>query len=143
MKYSLLLVICLLAVVNYTTQIKSLSQVDTPNLKYYHRYEKNHGQKINPNVPLHQHYRNERHLREQANGVKDEIEKTLQQAGFNVRELKHKIIRIKNNVNKDRAIRNGVLRMSQQRENSVKEEINHEEKFKELYEQRLRKITEE
>lgn len=138
MKYSLLLVICLLAVLNYTTQTDA-AQVQEPNLKYYHRYERNHGQKINPHVPLQRHYRNERHLREKANRVKDEIQKTIEEAGFKIRELGHKMIDMQNLVNKDRAVRDGVFRMANQRENSVKEEINHEEKFKELYQQRLRK----
>merc|ERR1712151_467845 len=131
MKYSLLLVLSLVAV-NYCV-------VEQPNLKYYHRYEKNHGQKINPNVPLHQHYKNERNLRKQADRIKDEIARAIQQAGFRIREVEHQIIAIKNEVNKARASRDAVVRMAEQRENSVKEEINHDEKFKELYQQRLKK----
>jgi len=142
MKYSLLLV-CLFAVLISLAQssepIVEAAEVREPNLKYYHRYEKNHGQKIDPTIPVQQHYRNERHLREKADHVKDEITDTIHQAGFKVRELKRKVLALKNLVNRDKAIRNGFVRMSNQRENSIKEEINHEEKFKELYEQRLRK----
>ena len=84
MKYSLLLILSLVAV-NYCV-------VNEPNLEYYYKYEKEHGKKINPNVPLHQHYKNERRLRKQADHVKDEIDRNMHDAGFKIREVKHKII---------------------------------------------------
>jgi len=119
---------------------KELAQaVEEPNLKYYHRYERHHGQKINPHVPLQRHYSNERKNRRAADHIKDQIQRTVEQAGFQVRQLKHSVVKMENNVNRDRATRDGVLRMADQRENSIKFEINHEEKFKELYEQRLKK----
>jgi len=118
---------------------KELGQVVEPNLKYYHRYERNHGEKINPHVPLQKHYSNERKNRRVADHLKDQIQKTIQQTGFQVRQLNHAVVNAENNVNRDRATRDGVFRMAEQRENSIKFEINHEEKFKELYEQRLRK----
>merc|ERR1711957_878668 len=98
---------------------KQLGQVVEPNLKYYHRYERKN--------------------RRVADHLKDQIQKTIQQTGFQVRQLNHAVVNAENNVNRDRATRDGVFRMAEQRENSIKFEINHEEKFKELYEQRLRK----
>ena len=70
------------------------------SLYYYHKYELNHGQDINPKIPLVQHYRNERHLREKADQLKDRIVQDNHNAGFKEREIEHHIVLLKNNEDK-------------------------------------------
>lgn len=106
-------------------------------LIYYHKYEMNHGKAINPKVPLQQHYANEKALRQKADHIEDEIKKNEHQLGFKVREMKHKILGLLNAENKAKAERRAINKVSDQREQSIKEEINHDEKFRELYADRL------
>lgn len=51
------------------------------------------------------------------------------------------MLMLENDENKARAMQKAVNRVSHQRERSIKEEINHDEKFREMYAKRLRKNT--
>ena len=140
MKYTLLLVLALAVAVNsHHHGHHRLAEIETPDLTYYHKYEQNHGQKINPNVPLTKHYSNERKLRDQSDKLKDELQKTIQESGFAERNDEHQVVALKNQENRLKSQRTANFRIAHQREQSIKEEINHDEKFKELYQQRLAK----
>jgi len=111
------------------------------NLKYYYRYERKHGKAINPKIPLKQHYANEKALRLRADHLKDSIAQITHSAGFKIRALKREEIGIKNNAIKAKSEQKAINKISDQREMAIKQELNHDEKFRELYKQRLQKNT--
>lgn len=129
---------CLKMPTKNLTQSKSVEQ---SALHYYHKYEEHHGKAINPNVPLKQHYSNEKALRVKADHIKDQIAKNTHQLGFQVRALKRKILGLENEENKAESERTAVNRITEQREEAIKYEINHDEKFRELYKKRLERNT--
>jgi len=119
-------------------QKANLSQSTNGSLKYYHRYELNHGSVTpNPNIPLQQHYSNERGVRKEAYRLQDEIHKTARKASFKVRNMSRNELALKNKRDLLESRRSATDKVADQREQSIKEEINHDEKFKEIYARRL------
>ena len=113
-----------------------------PDLKYYHRYEKLHGAVINPNIPLTQHYANERKLRQKADHIKDEITHLKHETGFEERDLDRKVLGLKNEENSLKSGLKADNRIAQQHMQAIKYDINHQERFRELYSDRLKHNTE-
>ena len=108
-------------------------------LYFYHKYEKNHSEALNPKIPLQKHYSNERNNRKEANKLEDEILTIKRDAGFKERTLKREKLALENKRNVVHSIYRGEERMDRQHERAIKEEINHQEKFREKYEHRLDK----
>jgi hypothetical protein len=106
------------------------------NLYFYHKYEQNHTEALNTHVPLHQHYSNEKHNREALDHINDEITDSKRHTGFKVRTLKREVLGLKNEENKMKSTLKAEKRIADQRIRGVKEEINHQEKFRELYDGR-------
>merc|ERR1711934_1050508 len=116
---------------------KSLAQHGS--LYYYHKFEHRHGWVPNSHVPLQQHYSNERHLRHKAFEVEDKINHLKRKEGFKLRDQERKNLAIKNELNVTTSSHHAEKRLHRQREQAIKEQINHQEKFREKYQARLLK----
>ena len=106
-------------------------------LHYYHIYEENHGTFINPKIPVKQHYENERKERKELFHLKDALRKLKETTHFKLLDLERRILAFENNDDVLKNTVNGNDRINEQKAMSLKEEINHDEKFKELYADRL------
>jgi hypothetical protein len=106
------------------------------SLHYFEKFEKDHSKPINKKIPLDQHYSNERKLRKESFKLKEQAKTIRRNAGFKERDLKHKILELKNQADVLATNVHADDKIAKQRERSIKEDINHAEKFKELYEQR-------
>jgi len=110
------------------------STVSAPTLNYYHKYEQDHHQATPlPTVPLEQHYHNERENRKQAFKLKHKAASVVQHVGYKVRDLKRKVLRNNNEKNQENSNGHAFNLISSQKLESVKEEINHDEKMREIY----------
>lgn len=117
----------------------NLSQAQN-DLKYYHRYESNHAAVTpNPKIPLNQHYSNERDLRKKAYALQDKIHQVAHDAEFKVRDMNRAKLALQNRQTTLKAERKADQNMADQREEAIKYEINHDEKFREMYQDRLQK----
>jgi len=139
-KMKILSVILLLTIAATALSVKSQNGFgEKGSLYFYHKYEKNHAETLNPNVPLQKHYSNERHNREALNKIDDEIIRIKRKAGFKERTLKRQELALENERNTHHSSFKGANRIASQHERAIKEEINHQEKFREKYEHRLKK----
>lgn len=109
------------------------------DLHYYHKYEKNHSWAPNVKVPLRQHYSNERTLRQQLYRAEDQMAKLQRKHGFKTRDVKREVlakenalVKLETTVSSDNTLRG-------ERAGALKEEINHDEKFREKYHARFLK----
>lgn len=91
---------------------------------------------MNTKIPLHQHYDNEKNNREELDHIKDQVTDITRQTGFKIRTLKRDIVGLENEENQVKSTLDAAKLIDHQRLNSIKEEINHQEKFKELYDDR-------
>ena len=111
----------------------------TNDLYYYHKFEKRHGWVPNTHIPLQQHYNNEKHLRQKLYKVEDDINHLKRQTGFGERKLKREVLKNKNALHTLKSVDHASDRLHGQRGMSIKEQINHYEKFREKYHKRLMK----
>lgn len=82
------------------------------------------------------HYTNERNLRKESFKLGQQISTIKRNTGFKKRDLKHKILNLKNQSHVLSSNVHAEDKIAKQKERSIKEDLNHAEKFKELYEQR-------
>jgi len=122
-------------ITNFLSQKEDADQDD--NLVYFHRYEATRGVP-NKEVPLQQHYINERALRKKSYKLKDELSDYDREASMQTRELKHKANFERNKALRFISLLNAQKRLYLQKEAALKDEMNHEEKAREFYENRLK-----
>jgi hypothetical protein len=91
---------------------------------------------------LQEHYSNERNLRKQTYKITDQIKTVERQAGFHERAVKHQLLALKNQANKLENNAAADLKVASQKEQAIKEDINHSEKFREIYTQRGKENSE-
>jgi hypothetical protein len=125
-----------LATLCYTLPSKAFSQ-RSDDLHYYHKYERNHSWAPNVKVPLRQHYSNERSLRQQLYKAEDQMAKLQRSHGFKTRDVKraelakeNALVKLETTVSADNTLRG-------ERAAALKEEINHDERFREKYHARF------
>lgn len=107
------------------------------DLYYYHKWEQGQMNQPKKNVPLREHYRRERIIRRKTYMLDDQIASLKRKGEMRVRDLKHEKLRYSNRLNQEKSIRKAETKLHEQREAAIKEEINHDEKFREKYEERL------
>jgi hypothetical protein len=130
---SLLLSATVLTLTQHST---SHSHPDEGSLHYYNKFARDHSSPLNTHIPLQKHYSNERSLRNQVYKISDEIKGVERKAGFKERALKHQLLALKNQANKLENNSEADSKVAHQKERAIKEDINHSEKFRELYEER-------
>merc|ERR1719240_1504896 len=142
MKFALLL-IALLGASQAVKTMKSANK-NSGDLKYYHRYEERHGvpEQNQADIPLDDHYREERQLRKNLFNTEEKIKKLEEHVGFALRDLERQKLAFENDEDKVNSEITATNRMEDQRIQALKEDLNHEEKFRELYEARLKKNLE-
>jgi hypothetical protein len=118
------------------------SPSDHGSLHYYHRFARDHTSPLNTHIPLQEHYSNERNLRKQTYKITDQIKTVERQAGFHERAVKHQLLALKNQANKLENNAAADSKVANQKEQSIKEDINHSEKFREIYSQRGKENSE-
>ena len=107
-----------------------------PPLYYYHLFLKNH-EYVNPNVPLKEHYGNERQLRLKKDALLNKIDALTRKKGFVERDISHAILKIENDVAQSKEQLHNVNVVAVQRETAVKFEINHDMMWNYYYKKRL------
>ena len=137
----LILALCSVAYSVPTTAMKDHKDVPATTehapLHYYNKYELNHGTLINPKIPLTKHYSNEREERKADYKLKDEIRKLKEETHFKLLDMERHILELQNKFDDLKNEVNGNVREDDQKTMAIEEQINHDEKFKEMYNQRL------
>jgi len=106
------------------------------SLYYYHKFAKDHTNPLNTHIPLQTHYSNERNNRKEAYKLDEQMSTVKRESGFKERDLKHKILKLENQSNVLQTNASADEKVAHQKEESIKEDLNHSEKFRELYEER-------
>jgi hypothetical protein len=134
----LILSLLSLAALCYTLPSKTFGQ-HSDDLHFYHKYERNHSWAPNVKVPLEKHYSNERTLRQQLYRAEDQMAKLKRAHGFHTRDVKREelakenaLVKLETTVSADNTLRG-------ERAAARKEQINHDEKFREKYHARFLK----
>lgn len=124
-----------LAIINTLKSADLVAKKDGGNLKYYNKYQMNHGEAIapNPKVTLKNVHEDERQSRQQAYTIQDDIKNLSNQAENRVKKLDHKKAKLEKKVVYQEGKEHTLDTIADQKEESIKEQINHDEKFKELY----------
>lgn len=104
-------------------------------LFYYHQFMKVHNQ-VNKNVPLKQHYVNERSFRKERDNLQGQQNKVEREKLFAYKDNEHEIQTIKNKIVKAKFALNNTNKIFSQKETAVKFEINHDEMWKVYYTKR-------
>lgn len=106
-------------------------------LYYYHKFVREHN-KVKKNVPLKEHYANERRLRIERDNNLNQIDRLRRQRGFLKRDIEHEGLKLENEEVKEKEALHNVNKIATQRETAVKFEINHDEMWKKYYDKRLK-----
>jgi len=136
-------VFAILAILSLSTcclaiQNKSLAK-RSDDLHYYHKYEANHSWTPNVHVPLQQHYSNERNLRKELYKTEDQMQKLKHDHEFHKSDVKRAELAKKNELVKLETTTAADSELREERAAAIKEEINHDEKFREKYHARFLK----
>jgi len=115
------------------------SKSKSGDLKYYHRFEKRHTWIPNSHIPLQKHYHNEKELREAEYRLEDKINHLKRGFGFQERTKSRNILADENTLAANESKEKADNRLHGQREMAIKEQINHEEKFRTKYKHRAEK----
>ena len=133
--FVLALLLCATALTLNLTPLHHSSS-SSGSLYYYNKFARDHTSPLNTKIPLQKHYSNERSLRTQAYKTTDQIKSVERKAGFKSRAIKHQLLALKNQANKLENNSHADSKVAHQKERAIKEDINHSEKFRELYEER-------
>lgn len=109
-------------------------------LYYYWKFESdNNGLPSQYRNDLDTHYNKEHNLRSEHYKLKDRETHLQQDVGFKTRKIKHSIISEKNKVNVLKSQLHANNKTFSQKERAMQEQINHDEKFREVFAERLGK----
>ena len=140
MSKTLLLILSVFAIVSFSQCLNQKnSQKGHGSLYYYHKFEKKHGWTPNANIPLGTHYNNEKMIRKHLYKLEARVQHMRRQEGFKERDLKRAILADQNKLATNEAVAKADNRLHNQKEEAIKEGINHNEKFKEKYQKRFLK----
>ena len=106
-------------------------------LHYYHDYLIER-QKINPQIPLTTHYKNERRLRKQHYNLVGQIRKQREHLMFKANDIKHAALKDKNSRVKVEADATALQRRISQRHTALKYRIDHAMAWSTFYKDRLK-----
>merc|ERR1719335_484049 len=130
MSKALLICVSVLAVVSLSECLNHNDNKHHGSLHYYHKFEKKHSWTPNAKIPLNTHYANERKIREHLYALQNKVHHMKRAEGFKVRDLKRAILAKENKLAKSEAVVKADQRLHNQREEAIKEQINHYEKFR-------------
>jgi len=139
MSRALLILVSVFAIVSLAQSLKLAQNEHKGSLHYYHKFEKRHGWTPNAHIPLGRHYSNEKRIRQHLYKLESKVQALKRSEGFKVRDVKRAILANENKLAKDEAIAKADNRLHNQKEQAIKEGINHNEKFKEKYQKRFLK----
>jgi len=139
MSKSLLILVSVFAIVSLAQSVKPVQNKHVGSLHYYNKFEKKHGWAPNANIPLGKHFSNEKRIREHLYKLEAKVQHMKRGEGFKVRDIKRAILANENLLAKTEAIAKADNRLHNQKEQAIKEGINHNEKFKEKYQKRFLK----
>jgi len=110
------------------------------DLKYYHHYEATRGIST-PNVhaPLKVHYNNEANLRKESYILEDKLHQIKRRAARKINFLDHKLDYERNKALKLASLLSAQERLGNQKKVALETEMDHEEKEREFYDDRLAK----
>ena len=108
-----------------------------PPLFYYREYVEDRV-KINPKLPLKEHYARERALRKKHYSYLDQINKLRQELQFHTNDIKHSILKSENAAVKELDLEHGLNLRIAQRHTAVKFQIDHDIAWKTFYEFRMK-----
>lgn len=109
------------------------------DLRYYKKYEKEHSWRPNIHVPLQQHYSNEKNLRKELYKTEDQMQKLKHTHDFHKSDVKRAELAKRNELVKLESTTAADNELKGQQIAALKEEINHDEKFREKYHARFLK----
>lgn len=135
-KVSLVLLITF-AIISLSQAVASNADKAHGSLYYYHKFEKKHSFVPKQNVPLNTHYSNEKKIREELYKLENKVNKLKRKEGFKVRDLKRATLAAENSLAKIESTKKADDKVHEQREEAIKEQINHEERFREKYQKRF------
>lgn len=103
-----------------------------PPLYYYRLYKKDR-LKVSKKMPLNEHYRKEREVREKIYNLERNANKFREQLTFASNDLKHKILKVEKNHIETETDKHGLMTRVAQRETAMKFQIDHHEAWKTYY----------
>lgn len=105
-------------------------------LYYYHLFMSVHNT-VSSTVPLKKHYANERKLRIERDNYLNQIDALNREKGFKIRDKRHAMLKIENEIIKLHDTIDNVNKIHNQRKTAAKFEINHDIMWKKYYQSRL------